>query len=465
MKTTHKHWFALTASTLGLTGLSLASGFGDEKYTYDASGNVLEKQIGDQVTRYDYTGNQLNGSTSDSTRKQYAYDSSGRLTSDSEAGKPTRNMVHQYLDKVTKVQNGDKTTEFFYNAEGQLVATNSAGTSETFAWDGLAMVNRGEELFVNEAHAVGGVPAIVGNKVAVSDMIGSSLSVGNEGFESTAFGEGLISGLYTGKPFIKGIDGFIFKYRIYSAGVSRWLTDDPTGFPDGANNHAYALNDPISNVDPLGLVTWSHTGPNDVQSLTAYLTPGGPTQNQAEQHQADRSGSCYIETMTRGRTYSASTDINVPDPGYIMVQGGNAYSSSAGYRSDQLTHETVHKDLMVKMVNKTHGAFETWSAGYTSTNEFGSAPKALSAYNSDVSGAISATISKFNANLYNNSAPNHPSPGGGPGPQNGSIVVNGTTYNNFPAVAINPNWGANAHAAIDQIQITIPAKMKGDCEK
>jgi|GEM_PF-1070825 len=261
MKTTQKHWIALTASTLGLAGFSLASGFGDEKYTYDASGNVLEKQIGDQITRYTYTGNQLNGSESDSGSKQYAYDSSGRLTSDSEAGKSIRKMEHQYLDKVTKVQNGDKTTEFFYNAEGQLLATNSAGTSETFAWDDLAMVNRGEKLYVNEAHAVGGVPAIVGNEVAVSDLLGSSLSIGDGSFESTSFGEGLSDGLFTGKPFIPDLEGYLFHYRLYSAVSHRWLSADPSGFPDGYNNMSYAMSDPVNNFDPSGLATYVRTAP------------------------------------------------------------------------------------------------------------------------------------------------------------------------------------------------------------
>lgn len=278
MKTKHKHWFALTASTLGLAGLSLASGFGDEKYTYDASGNVKERQIGNQVTRFDYTGNQLNGSTSDSTRKQYAYDSSGRITSDSEAGKLTRNLVHEYLDKVTKVQNGDKITELFYNAEGQLVATNSAGTSETFAWDGLAVVNRGEKLYVNETHAVGGVPVIVSNEVAVSDMIGTSLSVGEASFQSTAFGQGLADGLFTGKPFVKVLDGFLFNYRNYSAENARWASVDPSGFPDGINQFCYALSNPVTNVDPLGLWTL-HAGLGSSTGTHGSNSPTQPASN------------------------------------------------------------------------------------------------------------------------------------------------------------------------------------------
>lgn len=253
MKTKYKHYAVLTASTLGLTGLSLASGFGDEKYIYDASGNMVEKHIGELVTSYDYSGNQLTGSDGDSGMKQYQYDASGRLIGEKKQGIPTRKMEYQYLDKVTEVQNGDKTTELFYNAEGQLVGTNTTGNAETFAWDGLAMVKRGEQIYINEEHGVGGVPAIVGNEVAVTDMIGSSLSVGDGPLESTAFGEGLTTGLFTGKPFIEDLDGFLFNFRIYSANTARWASSDPSGFPDGTNNVTYVGGDPLSEIDPLGL--------------------------------------------------------------------------------------------------------------------------------------------------------------------------------------------------------------------
>ncbi len=284
MKAKHKHYAVLTASTLGLVGFSFASGLGDEKYTYDASGNIIKKRIGEQVTHYDYTGIQLNGTESASGSKQYAYDSSGRLTSDSEAGKPTRNMEYQYLDKVTKVQSDDKTTELFYNAEGQLVATNSAGTSETYVWDGLALVNRGDELYVNEKHSVGGVPAIVGNQVAVADMVGTSLSVGDESFESTAFGEGFESGLFTGKPFVAELGCFLFKHRNYSAIDARWISPDPSGFPDGTNNLEYAGGNPTTTVDPNGLENlpisgWTQKmdggggGPYTLYDFTYYFNP------------------------------------------------------------------------------------------------------------------------------------------------------------------------------------------------
>lgn len=139
------------------------------------------------------------------------------------------------------------------------------------------MVNRGEKLYVNEAHAVGGVPAIVGNDVAVSDMIGTSLSIGLKSLESTAYGEGSSDGLFTGRPFIKDLDGFLFKFRTYSAEEARWKTADPSGFPDGHNSFAYALSDPLKNVDPFGL--WIKElpepgGPNPKGSATPSLRWG-----------------------------------------------------------------------------------------------------------------------------------------------------------------------------------------------
>ena len=57
---------------------------------------------------------------------------------------------------------------------------------------------------------------------------------------------------YTGKPFDEDLGGYVFNYRTYSPNMNRWLTTDPSGFPDGANNHLYAPV-PTTAVDPFGL--------------------------------------------------------------------------------------------------------------------------------------------------------------------------------------------------------------------
>jgi len=57
---------------------------------------------------------------------------------------------------------------------------------------------------------------------------------------------------YTGKPYDEDLGGYVFNYRTYSPSVNRWMTPDPSGFPDGANNSIYA---PVPTVefDCLGL--------------------------------------------------------------------------------------------------------------------------------------------------------------------------------------------------------------------
>jgi len=56
---------------------------------------------------------------------------------------------------------------------------------------------------------------------------------------------------YTGKPFEANREGYLFKYRSYNPAINRWVSADPTGFPDGVNNAIY-LSSPICAFDPDG---------------------------------------------------------------------------------------------------------------------------------------------------------------------------------------------------------------------
>ena len=62
--------------------------------------------------------------------------------------------------------------------------------------------------------------------------------------EETAF--------YTGKPYLASTGSYAFKYRNYSPELARWTSEDPSGFPDGANNSKY-VESPTSEFDYEGL--------------------------------------------------------------------------------------------------------------------------------------------------------------------------------------------------------------------
>jgi RHS repeat-associated protein len=65
---------------------------------------------------------------------------------------------------------------------------------------------------------------------------------------------------FTGKPYVESAGGYAFRYRNFNPGLGRWGSADPSGFPDGANNHIYASS-PTNGLDPYGL-KWVFAGSN-----------------------------------------------------------------------------------------------------------------------------------------------------------------------------------------------------------
>lgn len=233
-----------------LSSLAAAEIVGHEKYAYDTTGNVVEKEIGGKLTRFYYKGNILQ---SDSLGTTYLHDDAGRLHGEVRSGQVDRKYSYQYGDKVILARSNGATTKFLYNAEGHLVGKTNEKGMEAFAWDGLGIVLSGSHSYAGENHLTGGVPAMRNGEVVVSDYLGTTLSVGKTGLEATVFGEGLEQGFFTGKPFIKELGSFVFKYRNYSPENLCWTSLDPSGFPDGPNGYLYVSNNPTLYFDKLGL--------------------------------------------------------------------------------------------------------------------------------------------------------------------------------------------------------------------
>lgn len=461
MKTNTKHWAGITAGILSLAGYASAASLGSEKYTYDASGNVVAKKIGDQMIQFSFEGNTLKKNNLGTT---YLHDDAGRLVGESRDGRVERKLSYQFGDKVTRVEKGGNTAEFYYNAEGQLVGKNAGGQAETFAWDDRSLVMRGNQAYVNEEHVVGGVPAMIGKEVAVSDRTGNTLSVGKASIEATAFGQGLEGGLFTGKPFVKELEGFVFKHRNYSAKDLRWTTADPSGFPDGFNNYQYALANPNSFVDPYGLdVEWATTtetgvtGTNPLGSGTSGLTTPsddpvvGATISQTGDHKVDTVGACYQPAFQKAQKYSGSIKIEYALPG---SQIGGDYMDTVS-SVDTLTHEHWHESHIKTVSTKTYAKFETWWTGYTG-NKFGTQPGADSAGRNDrLNGHNNAYGDAIS--LCHRSAAHE----GLTQPDLYSVVgSDGLHYQR----SHNPDWGQSLMDSINLHKIQF-AKVAGTCEQ
>ena len=222
----------------------------------------------------------------------YAYDAAGRLVREG-----SKTYRYGWLDKVMAVVEGDRMATYEYHADGQLAraiyAPGHSPASESFEWDGLALVQRGDEQFINEPH-VGNAPKKLrfegkpraqrsarrarkgprGNPVASSkgksyfnDALGTTLGSKSNGKYSasalSAFGEDISdssnrspfpvpsSPFFTGKPYVEGL-GHTFLMRNYRASLAKWQTADPMGYPDGWNQLAYCNNGVTSLVDLWG---------------------------------------------------------------------------------------------------------------------------------------------------------------------------------------------------------------------
>ena len=199
-----------------------------------------------------------------------AYDAAGRLVREG-----SKTYRYGYLDKVMSVTDNGSTYTYEYHADGQLAkATYGIGRAgaprtpqtETFLWDGLALIQRGDEQFVNEPHVGGGNPVASSKGTSYfNDALGTTVGSKKDGKYSpavlSAFGENYLTTqppnhqtFFTGKPYVEGL-GHAFLMRNYRAGLAKWQTADPMGYPDGWNQLAYCNNGVTSAVDLWGAST------------------------------------------------------------------------------------------------------------------------------------------------------------------------------------------------------------------
>lgn len=201
---------------------------------YDNNGNLRRKDCGTGgVTDYSWDAlNRLVEIRQPDLSARYRYDISGRRV-------------------LRMIQ--DETTNYVY--DGHQVVAEVSGTEVRNFVSGLAL---------DEAIAVYGQR---GSRFAITDALGSMLAEADEtGSVSTEasyspYGTTELSGdaplgsaRYAGRELDR--TGLYFnRARYYDPHLKRFISEDPIGLRGGLNSYAYGASDPITNRDPLGLLS------------------------------------------------------------------------------------------------------------------------------------------------------------------------------------------------------------------
>ncbi len=242
----------------------------DLTYVYDAAGNRTS------LTRANGTASLLPNAVASASydaaneQTQFAgatltYDQNGNLTNDG-----TNTYTWDTRNRLVGISGGS-TTSFSYDALGRRASKTTGGTTTQFLYDGndiVAEIGGGavganylrslniDEPFIRQTNT--------GNEHYHTDAVGSSLVLSNSAGASATtygyepFGKATITGTssnafqYTGREN-DGTQLQYYRARYYSPSFHRFISEDPLEFDGGdLNIYSYALNDPISYVDPTG---------------------------------------------------------------------------------------------------------------------------------------------------------------------------------------------------------------------
>jgi RHS repeat-associated protein len=207
----------------------------------------------------------------------FTHDANGNLTGIS--GTPTTTLGYDALDRLTSVQRGAYSAQHQYDALGQRVTRTVDGVTTRYVVDPRAPLSRvlmetdvAGNPIAYYIHGMGLIARVTpagqtytyhfdwrASTAAITDETGTIVNRyaydpwGNVGTNSVEAVPNPFR--FVGRLGVidDGNGLFYMRARYYLAGAGRFLSKDPAGFLSGPNFYAYALNDPLGLMDPLGL--------------------------------------------------------------------------------------------------------------------------------------------------------------------------------------------------------------------
>jgi RHS repeat-associated protein len=158
---------------------------------------------------------------------------------------------------------------------------------------------------------------------------------------------------YTGKPYLASSGNYAFKFRSYNPELARWTSEDPSGFPDGANSYMYA---PIigSQVDPNGLFVKWIAEENSFSKNPRYQKLPATTFSWSVSYEGVViPGSSGSFTGTFSEIYAKQATV-----GFVTWRGLDASNFGQSQTLNLLSYDTVDKDWFANGYSVTAGFLE-----------------------------------------------------------------------------------------------------------
>jgi len=249
-----------------------AEGNKETTYTYDANGNratISTREIANQLVTYHvaYTHDSNDRLTKTVTTQfpqnavtaNYTYDANGNQLTD---GKGT--YTYDAFNRLTSSTISGTLTTYKYKADGLRYSKTTGGVTTTHLWDGsnivadvanntvktyvrgVNLISDGTNYFLYNAH--GDIVNLVDN----AGVVTKTYVYDAFGVEKNPVSTDANPWRYCGEYYDKETDTIYLRARYYSPKTGRFTQQDP--IRNGLNWYTYCGNDPISRIDPSGLL-------------------------------------------------------------------------------------------------------------------------------------------------------------------------------------------------------------------